>query len=147
MLAKLFKGKGLRFYLEIGAGLIAIITSIIFFAMDRQLLGDNDSFQDISHFTLIFLIAGGLVAIADAFFPLPGLGIVSAVLFGCGIGNHLRLACYPLADINEEVPFFTKDVNLAHAAVRLFITFLVIFAILAIAIVISNFLSPKKKEA
>ena len=30
MLAKLFKGKGLRFYLEIGAGLIAIITSIIF---------------------------------------------------------------------------------------------------------------------
>ncbi|MCR5079640.1 MAG: hypothetical protein K6B65_06980 [Bacilli bacterium] len=144
MLKKLFLNKGLRFYLELVAGVIGIVAAIIFFAMDRQLLGGELGFADISHFTLIFIIAGSVVALFDAFFPLPGVGIVAAALFGLGVGNHLRLACYPLADLSLAVPFFTKDVILAQKAVTLFITFLVVFILLAIMVVVSNFLGKKK---
>ena len=144
MLAKLFLHKGIRFYLEIAAGILGIISAIIFFAIDRSLLSGDIGFSDISHFTLIFMIVGSVVAIADAFLALPGLGILSAAILGCAIGDHLRLACYPLADLSVAVPFFTKDVLLAQAASTLFITFLVIFVLLAIIVIVSNFLSKKK---
>ena len=63
----------------------------------------------------------------------------------CGVGSHLYIACYPLADITEPVAFFTNDVDRAHEMVNLFITFLVIFALLGILTIVLNFLSQKKK--
>ena len=146
MFGKLFLHKPLRFYLELCGGLLAIIASIIFFALDRQVLGGNIRFDDSSYITLIFLIAGGALSIVDAFFPLPFLGIVTAILFGLGLGSHLRLACFPLADVTNPAPFFTGDKIVAGNATTLFFTFLILFAILALFIVIANFLPAKKKQ-
>lgn len=145
---KAFLHKPLKFYLELCAGTLGIVSAIVFFVIDRQLLGGDIGFDDSSYMTLIFILIGSAVALFDAFVPLPFVGIASAILFGLGIGSHLRLACYPLADLGQAVPFFTKDVILAQQAVTLFMTFLIIFLVLAIAIIVSNFLGKKKaKEA
>ncbi len=146
MFAKLFLNKPLKFYLEFCAGVIGIIAAIVFYVFDRQILGGDLGFPDISHFTLIFIIAGSLIAIADAFFPLPGLGIAATLVVGLGVGNHLRLACYPLADLSVAVPFFTKDVIKAQAASTLFMIFLAIFVLVAISMIASNFMASKKAE-
>ena len=146
MLGKLFLHKPLRFYLELCGGLLAIIAAIIFFALDRQILGGDIRFNDSSHLTLIFIIIGGVLAIVDAFLPLPFVGIASAIVLGCGVGSHLRLACFPLADVANPAPFFTGDKIKAGNATTLFFTFLVIFLVFALMIVIANFLPAKKKE-
>ena len=146
MFAKLFSHKPLRFYLEFCGGAIAIIAAIIFFALDRVVLGGDIRFNDSSYLTLIFLIAGGGLAIADAFFPIPFLGIVSAIALGFGLGSHLRLACFPLADVAFPAPFFTGDKIKAGNATTLFFVFLGIFLVLALLIVVASFLPPKKEK-
>ena len=146
MFGKLFLHKSLRFYLELCAGVIGIAAAILFYLLDRKVMGGNLGFSDISHFTLIFILAGSLLAIVDAFFPLPGLGIAATAVIGCGVGNHLRLACYPMADAVLGVAFFTKDVQKAQAAVTLFSTFLAIFLLIAIALIVGNFLDKEGKK-
>ena len=146
MFGKLFLHKPIRFYLELCSGVLAIIASIIFFALDRQVLGGNIRFNDSSYLTLIFMIAGGALAIVDAFFPLPFLGVAAAVTFGLGIGSHLRLACFPLADVTNPAPFFTGDKIVAGNATTLFFTFLILFLVFALFVVVANFLPAKKKQ-
>jgi len=136
----------LRFYLELCAGIVAIISSVIFFIFDRQILGGDIRFDDSSYMTLIFMLCGGAVCLVDAFIPLPFIGIAAAVLFGFGLGSHLRLACYPMADLGQGVAFFTGDTAKAQSAVTLFMIFLVIFLLVAIATIVANFLSIKKKK-
>ncbi len=139
--------KPLRFYLQGCAGILAIILGLVFFFVDRAMMGTDIHFNDFSHITMIFMIAGGLVSLIDAFFPLPFVGIVSSVLYGCGIGAHMFIACYPMADLVAPVAFFTNDINKAKAVVPVFVVFLVLFALIAIASIVANFLSAKKKEA
>lgn len=145
MFAKLFKNRGARFYIELCAGFLTIVAALIFFALDRQILVDI-KFSDSSEWTLVYLLIGGLVLILDAFFPLPFLGVAGTILLGLGIGSHLRIACYPMADLGQNVPFFTGSTEKATAAVTLFVTFLIIFLLFGIASIVCNFLSPKKAE-
>ena len=112
--------KGVRFFLELGLGILSIIVGIIFFILDANIM-QNVQFADNSYFTLIFLILAGAASIADAFLGLPFIGIASSVLFGVGLGNHLRLACYPLADLSAPVAFFTGSVPKAQLPIRFII--------------------------
>lgn len=142
---KLFKNFTWKNYAWLGIGLACIVAVLIFFPIDRSLYGTDMHFNDFSQLTLIFLLSAGALAILQAFLPLPFLSIAPSILIGCGVGSHLYIACYPLADITEPVAFFTNDVDRARKMVNLFIPFLVIFALLGILTIVLNFLSTKKK--
>ena len=139
------KNRPLRFYLQFCSGILAILAAVIFFIIDRNLMGNDIHFNDFSYLTLIFIIAGGLIAILDAFLPLPYLGTIGCVAYGFGIGCHFYIAFFPIADTIQPVAFFTNNIDKARAAVTLFMTFLVIFLLIAVISVVSNFLSERKK--
>ena len=141
------KNKSLSFYIRLVVGLAAIIAGVVFFLLDRAVMGSDIHFNDFSYLTMIFLIAGGVISIVDAVFGFPFIGILSCALIGCAIGSHLYIACFPLADITQPVAFFTNDVEKARTAVTLFMAFLGLFALLAIANIVSCFLPNKKKES
>lgn len=144
MLKKLFLHRGARCYIQLAAGLIAIVSAIIFFALDRAAIAEGVQFGDFSERTMIFMIAGGVVSIFDALFPLPFVGIGSSVLYGVAIGCHFYIVSFPFADTIQPVAFFSKTLAKAQELISIFLPFAIIFVLVALLSIVANFLTAKK---
>ena len=139
-----FKGRNLRFYLLLVSSLVAILSSIVFFIFDRTTIEGQISYTNHTVLTFLIMLLSGILGLVDCFSNLSFLSILSAVLYGVGVGRHLSDACYPYADLVQGVHFFCNSEELAKTLSIAYTIFLVLFVLCMIAAVVSSFLSPKK---
>jgi hypothetical protein len=140
------KNRPCRFYLQTGAGVAAVISGIALWIIDASFIKSAVTFRDMSFLSSLFMIIGGLVSLAAAFTKFDFLSIVSSALFGCGLGQHLYLACFPYADVLTGVPFFVADGTNGKIIANICTVFLVIFGLCLASEVVSSFLGAKKPD-
>ncbi|MCH4278047.1 MAG: hypothetical protein LKF89_03920 [Bacilli bacterium] len=133
-----------HFYIQLSVGVVAIISAIIFLIIDINMISSAVSFSDKSYMSVIFMILGGVMSIVSAFLKIDFLGVIAPILFGCAVGQHLYLACFPYADVLTGVPFFVNNGTLAQSVSKIFTVFLVIFILCLLLSVVSAFFTDKK---
>lgn len=128
-----FKGRTVGFYLSLGAGAVMLIADILFIALD---FGD----RTFSLVTFFAVLVGAAAAIAHALLPkLEFLPLVSAALYGVGMGMHLYLGLPTLSDVVNEVNFVGGNPTMV-------IAFGIIFLLCLVCAVASCFLAQSKPE-
>ncbi len=135
-----FKNRKLGFYIQVAASALAIIAGIAFLVIDATIVKGNISFKDYSLVTSLACIFGGIVGLAHAFTSLPFLDIVSCVLIGVALGQHLSMSCYPWADIGTGVPFFVNNGELLKTVSSIFTAYVVIIAVPLVGNVLTCFI-------
>ena len=123
---------------------LVLITSIIFFVLDFIFVGTTISYKDKSYLILIFNLSSVVLAILSFFFYKP-LEIFVPILLSCGFGQLLYQSCFPWADIATNVPFFANSLDKARSISSFYISFLVIFGILLVTLIVSCFLKEREQ--
>lgn len=143
------RNRGLSFYLTFASAIVAIVSSIVLFVIDRVMVIKSVSFDDKTLFAFLFMVLGGLIGLVSCFVKgrfVPLLAIVSVLLYGCGVGQHLVDCCYPYADLGTSVPFFTNSGVFAKELSVIFTVFLVLFVFSMVASLVSCFMKEKKED-
>ena len=133
MLNKLFKDRTIGFYLCLGAAVIALISSIIFIAVD---------YGDITFSTVAFvlMLIGALSTVAVIFTDFKFVTIIPVLFYSIALGVHVYTVVPSLTDLFTGVVFYGGNQGIA-------IAFTIIFAIATIAAIASSFMAQKKTEA
>ncbi|MCQ2772779.1 MAG: hypothetical protein MJ238_05870, partial [Bacilli bacterium] len=74
-----FKNRSLAFYLEIGAGILAILASIVYLIIDKSMIAGTISFDDSAVLTFVFLLVGGILAVAHSLTNLPLVNVLASI--------------------------------------------------------------------
>lgn len=138
-----FKNRPLAFYLKIVVSFLTMITSLIFFILELSIVKGHISFKDNTLITFLFSMFSALVLALSAFAEISFLPVISAILLGVGVGQHLFMCMYPYADLGKGVPFFVDDGTFLHTVAGIFTTFLVLFVIELIAQILITFVDKK----
>lgn len=143
------KNRTLGFYLSFAASIVAILSSLVLFLYDLTSVIKAVSFHDYTYIAFIFMILGGILGLVYCFMKnrfSSFFNIASAVLYACGLGQHLVDCCYPYSDLGTSVPFFTNSGVFAKQLSIIFTIFLVLFALVLISSLISCFLKEKEEN-
>lgn len=140
------KNRSKAFYIQLATGVIALISSILFLIIEITVVRGHISFPDNTIFTFLFVLVGGLLSLACCFTQIEFLAIISTILYGCGVGQHLFMSCYPYADLATGVAFFVDSGEFALTVSNIFTTFLVIFALLMVLSIVVCFLDKKQEQ-
>lgn len=126
-----FKGRTVGFWLYFGSAAMMLIADILFVILDS---GD----RTFSLITFFAVLAGAAVAIAGAFLKLDFLPMITAALYGVGLGMHLYLGLPTLSDVLNEVNFVGGNPTMV-------IVFGILFFIGLVACIVGGFLSQERK--
>ncbi len=126
MKKNILKNRTLGFYIGLITSIMALITSFSY-----ALLGLND--RTFSLVVFILAILGSLSELLILFTKYKFTTLIPLIFFGTALGIHLYHAAFPLADLYTGIKFFGGNVNYA-------IAFSILFAIISIGFIISNFM-------
>lgn len=134
------KEKSIRFYISSITSILAIIFDIIFIATTSQ-----DRLFSIV--TFLMILFGAIIQIGyeveDSIFHikfLDFLPIIPTALYAVGFGQNLYLGLETLSDVWNKVNFVGGNPNFA-------ITFIILFAIVLVAQIVSLFFTNEKKNS
>lgn len=115
------------FFINIAFALIAILSAVIFAAVD------SDNAATFSVAVVIVMICGGVVQIAAEFVPLSFMPLAATVLYAAAVGLHIDAILVSLSDM-------WTGVNIYHGNNEIAVAFAVIFVACAVESVVSCFM-------
>lgn len=149
MLSKIknyFMDKSVFYFLLVGSGLLALISSIVFYVLDVTTIKGNITFTDDSLMTFIFMLIGVAGCIFAALTKFKFAPLIPVIFFALGFSQNVVMACFPAADILKGVPFFTSNMDIANSTFRIFLIFGILFFISLVLSIIYCFASREKKR-
>lgn len=139
------KNRSLSFYLEAGAGILAILAAVVYIIIDKSMIAGTISFDDSSILTMVFLLVGGVLSVGHALTGLPFANILGAIALGAGVGQHIYMCCFPWADLATGVAFFCNSETRAILITTIYTIFLALFLVSTILSVVSTFTHKEEK--
>lgn len=128
---KYFSDRKSGFYLAFGAGVLAILSSIIYLIVYMATKGQEID-RVFSVLNMLLMLIGGIGAVVLEYFRFKFGRILPVICYSVALSRHIVEAAYPLADALTGVKFLGGSLPLA-------IVFSVLFAISAIAAVVASF--------
>lgn len=141
-----FKNRALVFYIKLAIGLLILLSTVVFFIMHNSVAKGHISFPDRAYITFIFGLVSSIVMLFASFSEIGFLPLISAILMGAVVGQHLFMCCYPYADLATGVPFFVDSGALLTTVSEIYTCFLIVFILLMVASIIICFIDKKSEE-
>lgn len=138
------KESSLKDKIIFSSSLLLLISTILFFILDFVFVGSSISFKDKAYLILIFNLLSVIASVVSTLFYRP-IEFLSPILLACGFGQLLYQSCFPWADLATSVPFFANSIDKAKTVSSFFITFLILFGILLLSLIVSCFLKDKEE--
>ncbi len=139
---KAYFGSGIGTLILVISSLLMIVVSIIYMIIDfgsLKLLDGGDK-------TLVFLmfLLGGIIGLLTPLVPVKLvrsiLPLVPAAMFAIGAGRMVYLTIYPLSDEMTGVKWW-------GGSLPLYMTFLILFLIGTLGVIVANFLKDPEAKA
>lgn len=128
---KYFGDRKIGFYLAFGAGVLAILSSIVYVIVYTATKGQEMD-RVFSVANLLLMLAGGIGALVLEYFRFKFGRILPVICYSVAFAGHLVETAYPLADKLTGVNFLGGNLTVA-------VVFAALFAISAIAAVVAAF--------
>lgn len=125
-----FKDRTIGFWIGLGAAALAIVSSILFIALDY-----GDKSFSVQAFAL--MLVGGLTYAAVMFTNFKTVALIPAIFYVIGFGYSLDYTLPPLSDVWNGVNFIGGNAFMGLA-------FCIIFLICTILGIVTNFMNTKK---
>lgn len=132
LILNMFKDRTIGFWVSFAAGVLAILSAIIYIATDY-----GDPTFSTAAFALV--LVAGVVQIVVLAFNFSVLLLLPVALLAAGCGLHIYAAMPPITDI-------FNGVNLYGGNGELGIVFIVLFVVTAIAATVGCFMKQKKTD-
>ncbi len=128
---KYFNDRKSGFYLAFGAGVLAILSSIVYVIVYTATKGQEMD-RVFSVANLLLMLVGGIGAVVLEYFRFKFGRILPVIFYSVAFAEHLVETAYPLADKLTGVNFLGGNLTVA-------VIFAAVFAISAIAAVVAAF--------
>lgn len=141
MLARL-KNRSKNDIIRLVTSALLILSVTVFFIIDSVSIKGLEGLTkpDRAYLTFILLLAAALVNLIPVFFKKASLVVLAAILLlSFGIGIHLYLVSFAIADIGTGVPFFTNSIQSATLITKVYGIFLALFLLCEVACIVSAF--------
>lgn len=126
-----FKQRTVAYYLGFGAAALAVIGAVIYAIVD---FGD----KSFSTAAFVIMLIGGLSFALVMFIDISALVLIPSVMYILGFAFALNAELPPLSDVWNGVNFVGGNAYVGLA-------FTIIFAVCAIAAIVSCFMNQRKK--
>lgn len=131
-----FSDRTAGFWLIFAASVAAIAGAIVYIAVYAALSTPALAERNFSAVSFAFMLAGGVTGLAACLFDIGLLSLIPVALFSVATGMHVYTSIPSITDLITGVNFYMGTQEYA-------IAFIVIFAVISIAAVISCFLPAR----